>query len=252
MQEKEELSKYGVDIKRDKLGNSLKKLNSGKSDFKVKGIKSHEPASLFICLKSYKVGTFDQLTKFCSQPKNKKHSIILNPIKETLFCIKTQTDINEILKKFENDQKVSKHKFYKKLKDMSSKVNDFVYQWKARLKIKTENDLNEEINPIAAKHEKMKVKSYGKGKKVNLKPRTIFGLGNIGNTCFFNSTIQCLNANRGLVAYYIENEELWQANGYLMAYKNINYRFAMLLQRGREGKKNSVSPKDLFKSVIAM
>ena len=36
----------------------------------------------------------------------------------------------------------------------------------------------------------------------------VFGVNNIGNTCFFNSTMQALNATRELVEYYIDEKNL--------------------------------------------
>lgn len=35
----------------------------------------------------------------------------------------------------------------------------------------------------------------------------VFGISNIGNTCFFNSTMQAMNATRELVQEYIENKD---------------------------------------------
>ena len=78
---------YAVAIKKDKLGNCFKKVISKKSDFKTKERKGvgYEANELWVCVKSYKVGTKAQLEKFCSQPKNKKNSIIVNPMKEEIW-----------------------------------------------------------------------------------------------------------------------------------------------------------------------
>lgn len=35
----------------------------------------------------------------------------------------------------------------------------------------------------------------------------MFGVSNIGNTCFFNATMQCLNASRPFVQHYVLSQE---------------------------------------------
>lgn len=40
-------------------------------------------------------------------------------------------------------------------------------------------------------------------------PSNLFGIQNIGNTCFFNSTMQALNATRELVNYYVNNLDVY-------------------------------------------
>jgi len=43
-------------------------------------------------------------------------------------------------------------------------------------------------------------------KSKNFKHR-MFGISNIGNTCFFNATMQCLNASKELVEHYVLSQE---------------------------------------------
>lgn len=48
--------------------------------------------------------------------------------------------------------------------------------------------------------------------------KSVFGSSNLGNTCFFNSAMQCLNATRPLVEQYIDNRELFEShNGILQS-----------------------------------
>jgi hypothetical protein len=63
-----ELIKFIPTIKTDKFGNSLAKLQNVKTDFKrTEGqIKMED---LWVCLKSYKVGTLEQVSAFCNEAK---------------------------------------------------------------------------------------------------------------------------------------------------------------------------------------
>jgi ubiquitin C-terminal hydrolase len=44
-------------------------------------------------------------------------------------------------------------------------------------------------------------------KKANNFKHRMFGISNIGNTCFFNATMQCLNASKELVEHYVLSQE---------------------------------------------
>lgn len=44
------------------------------------------------------------------------------------------------------------------------------------------------------------------------KGSSVFGSSNLGNTCFFNSAMQCLNSCRPLVNSYIENMDVFEKN----------------------------------------
>lgn len=50
-------------------------------------------------------------------------------------------------------------------------------------------------------------------------PSNVFGVQNIGNTCFFNSTMQALNATRELVDYYVSNHEMFDDYDHLLGSK---------------------------------
>jgi uncharacterized UBP type Zn finger protein len=51
--------------------------------------------------------------------------------------------------------------------------------------------------------------------------KSVFGSSNLGNTCFFNSAMQCMNATRPLVEQYIENRHRFEENGDLLKSKNF-------------------------------
>lgn len=140
-----------------------------------------------------------------------------------------------------------------KMEKLFLELTSAVYQWKDRLKKKTDLDFQLELDPEKKTEFDNEIKSYDKGKnKIVVKSDSVFGINNIGNTCFFNSTIQCLNSNRKLVEYYIKNSEDFGAYTHVLPYGAINHKFSLFLEMANSGKKNSTNPKSLFKSLIAM
>lgn len=55
------------------------------------------------------------------------------------------------------------------------------------------------------------------------KGSSIFGSSNLGNTCFFNSAMQCMNASRAMVEQYIENHSRFSKYDDLLSSKIIKF-----------------------------
>ena len=153
----------------------------------------------------------------------------------------------------ESDEKVSRNNQFKKLVKMVESLKASIYQWKERLRNSTEEILDVDLNPVKQEEEMKVVESYNKkGKKISLKPVSVFGLYNIGNTCFFNSIMQCLNANNQFVAHYIMNKDVFLENAQYCKFGNINLKLSQLFTDARSSNKSAISPKGFFKSIIAM
>ena len=99
----------------------------------------------------------------------------------------------------------SQYEAYKNMKELMNSITDASAEVRTKTQKSTPSKMEEEeiIAPVP------KPSKASTGSSV-IKDR-IFGINNIGNTCFFNSTMQAMNATRELVNYYVTQEEFYNS-----------------------------------------
>lgn len=136
---------------------------------------------------------------------------------------------------------------YKRMLDFQDEVSEIYTAFKTRqYKLQNKVSANQEQSNSANFH----------SSKI---PSHVFGIQNIGNTCFFNSTMQALNATRELVDFYVSNQAMFDDDSLLMrrcCYNadtaNLNKRYSIFLKEGNEGSSTSISPHSLWPGVCKM
>lgn len=136
---------------------------------------------------------------------------------------------------------------YRDMVDFHDGVSDIFTEFKTKiLSNKNEKQMDEEQGGSAL------VKS-------SRIPSHVFGVQNIGNTCFFNSTMQALNATRELVDFYVSNQEMFDDDSLLLRKccikpetSNLNKRYSIFLQAGNKGDAGSISPNTLWPGVCKL
>ena len=120
----------------------------------------------------------------------------------------------------------------KRVKDFlkaKESILDKVYKFKKRLSLQTDECLEQKIRPDLTEQKQKFVENMEKGPKEIITPSSVFGIGNLGNTCFFNSTMQCLNATRPIVNYYLNNAGKFKEYSSLLS--SIYFKLIIRIQK---------------------
>lgn len=92
---------------------------------------------------------------------------------------------------------------FKDMVEYQDSINDLYLEFKTKFLNKSSSQTMEDQG----------VSSIAKTSRI---PSHVFGVQNIGNTCFFNSTMQALNATRELVDFYVSNQDMFEEQDQLL------------------------------------
>ncbi len=127
----------------------------------------------------------------------------LNPSNGMIWCYKCDMSFEEMHQMYNEVHGVEEDPRFKKMVNFEEQVLELLNHF--RQGVQASSEMDEEKQPLEKLVPAHKV------------PSVVFGIQNIGNTCFFNSTMQALNATRELVSWYVESAK----SEYFEAYDDL-------------------------------
>jgi ubiquitin carboxyl-terminal hydrolase 16/45 len=189
--------KHYKNIAPEKLGNLLKK-----ADLKECSNPAHKSANisksssdLWFCLVCGFIGCSRASEAACSLKhfEKNKHNVCINPISLVIWCYACDSSIDEIIEDCENKGEVDN------LTNFKDKITQLFF--------KISKELQKSKNIVVVAPDSSQSLASAEPEKSDVavpNAKVIFGLKNIGNTCFFNSVMQCLNATEPLTNVYLD------------------------------------------------
>lgn len=178
---------------------------------------------LGISTTKYEIGCLDGTELECLKKlynTSKKDSVIVVPSTGEIHCYQCDQNLRDQYDALEDKEDKAHSVFVKAVEDIVQKLHNS----KVKQKMQTNPGLMEQVRP-----EKFKELNAAKIQKKEemINPESVFGIENLGNTCFFNSVIQCFNSNRELVEFYIKNQDIFNQTSKEFKSRSISSRKAL-------------------------
>ncbi|KAL4463166.1 hypothetical protein ABPG74_007167 [Tetrahymena malaccensis] len=191
------------------LANNLKKFDFCQSNIHSnKNSNVKQSSDIWICLDCGNQACSKYSESACAQKHSveQKHRLAIGVKKLLIFCFECDNDLQSILDELEVDQ-VSNNNT-KKLETFVDKVKQTFFKLQQAASKSNNSSANSSSQQtVKIVDQKQQMNALNQPQKLDKIPNCIFGLQNIGNTCFFNSVIQCLNGTQLIIQHYIDSLE---------------------------------------------
>ena len=202
-------------------------------NLKLANCETCQEESPWLCLSCYAQNCGRYQNQHALQhAKSKNHPMCVSISSLDVWCYTCDSSLQELAEAFESEEK----------KERALGVMEDVKDLIIKKKKKQAKELTEERQPKPSKKPSKKELSQPLETPPVKQASYLTGLSNLGNTCFFNSAMQCLNATQLLTNYYCGKFENPKKGG-------INTAFSSVLKSMRS-ESRTVNPGKLHSSVM--